>query len=102
MRRIILRRFQRRISSRGKRFGVCSLHSLNTNTLRARFPEQRPAKRSNQVEKLSRNVGTKIASTNRQRMTLIGIVSISLADMKRRGRTKVAPLFEPWGKRNGL
>jgi len=34
-------------------------------------------------------------------MTLNGIVSISIADVKRRGRTKVAPLFGPWGKRNG-
>jgi len=35
-------------------------------------------------------------------MTLIGIVSISLADAKRRGRTKVAPHFGPWGMRNGF
>jgi len=35
-------------------------------------------------------------------MTLNGIVFISLADAKRRGRTKVAPLRGPWGKRNGL
>jgi hypothetical protein len=41
------------------------------------------------------SVGTKIASTNRQRMTLNGIVSISLADVKRRGRTKVVPLLGP-------
>jgi hypothetical protein len=64
--------------------------------------EQQAVKAPKEAENFSRSVGTKIASTNRQRMTLIGIVSISLADAKRRGRTKVAPLFGPWGMRNGF
>jgi hypothetical protein len=64
--------------------------------------EQRAAKPANQAEKVSRTVGIRIASTNRQWMTLIGIVFMSLADAKRRGRTKVAPLFEARGQQNGF
>jgi len=58
---------------------------------------QRAAKTANDPENLSRTVGTKIASTIRQWMTLNGIVFMSLADAKRRGRTKVVPLLEAWG-----
>jgi hypothetical protein len=54
---------------------------------------QRAAKRRPEAKNVSRSVGNKIASTNRQRMTLNGIVFISLADAKGRGRRKVAPLF---------
>src|ERR1700722_13536203 len=63
--------------------------------------QQRAAKPSREAENLLRSVGTKIASTIRQRMTPIGIVFMSIADAKRRGRTKVAPLFGPLGERNG-
>jgi len=64
--------------------------------------EQRAAKAPKEAENFSRSVGNKIASTKGQRMTLIGIVSISLADAKGRGRRKIAPLFGPWGMRNGF
>jgi hypothetical protein len=63
---------------------------------------QRAAKLANEAEKITRSVGIRIASTNRQWMTLIGIVFMSLADAKRRGRRKVAPLFEAWGQYNGF
>jgi hypothetical protein len=64
--------------------------------------EQRAANPPNQAEKMTRSVGIRIASTNRQWMTLIGIVFMSLADAKWRGRTKVAPLFEASRQHNGL
>ena len=63
--------------------------------------QQRAAKPSREAENLLRSVGTKIASTIRRRMTLIGIVFISIADAKRRGRRKVAPHLGVRGKRNG-
>jgi hypothetical protein len=64
--------------------------------------EQRTGKPAKRAEKITRSVGIRIASTKRQWMTLIGIVFKSSADAKRRGRTKVAPLFEAWEQYNGF
>jgi hypothetical protein len=64
--------------------------------------KQRDGNLANRGEKITRSVGIRIASTNRQWMTLNGIVFMSLADAKRRGRTKVAPLFEARGQDNGF
>jgi type IV secretory pathway component VirB8 len=64
--------------------------------------EQRAVNPPNHHQKNTRTLGIRIASTNRQWMTLMGIVFMSLADAKRRGRTKVAPLFEARGQQNGF
>jgi hypothetical protein len=64
--------------------------------------EQRTGKAAERAQKITRTLGIRIASTNRQWMTLIGIVFKSSADAKRRGRTKVAPLFEARGQQNGF
>jgi hypothetical protein len=64
--------------------------------------EQRAGKPAKRADKITRSVGIRIASTNRQWMTLNGIVFMSLVDAKRRGRTKVAPLFEARGQYNGF
>jgi hypothetical protein len=64
--------------------------------------EQRRTKPAKWAEKITRSVGIRIASTNRQWMTLNGIVFMSLADAKRRGRTKVAPFLEARAQDNGF
>jgi hypothetical protein len=51
MRRIVLRQFQRRISSGRKQFGVCSRHSLNTNSLRARIASNELQKKQTKAKK---------------------------------------------------